>query len=301
MRQHKLPLCAADFLDWIPQQTQRFIQKYAMFDPHASILVAVSGGKDSLAIWDVLHRLGYQTEGLFINLGIEGKDGYSDRSQRYAQAFAEAHHLKFHVIEIAEEYGATIPEAADLTHRGRKKPCAVCGLTKRYVMNRFALEGGFDVLVTGHNLDDEAAVLFGNTLNWNAGYLARQSPVLDPKEHLVRKAKPFCRFYERETAAYAFLRGIDYIYDECPHAANAKSIYYKEVLNQLELDRPGAKLNFYLSFLRAKDDLVFPSLDADNQPPQRCQQCGQPTTAPGNCAFCRMWETVRTEINGKSS
>jgi uncharacterized protein (TIGR00269 family) len=106
---------------------------------------------------------------------------------------------------------------------------------------------------------------------------------------LARKAKPLCRFYEREMAAYALLRGIEYIYDECPHAVGAKSIYYKEILNRLEEDRPGAKLAFYLSFLHAKEEGLF-AKDSDQSAGElhACPTCGQPTSAPGECSFCRM-------------
>jgi len=141
-------------------------------------------------------------------------------------------------------------------------------------------------------------VLFGNTLNWQSGYLTRQSPVLEARDGLARKAKPLFRFYEREVAAYALLRGIDYIYEECPHAQGAKSIYYKELLNQLETDRPGAKLQFVLTFLKAKEQGLFAQSvgEQDNangngpQEPtlQTCPTCGQPTTSHGECAFCRM-------------
>ncbi len=44
MRQHKLALCRDHYLEWLPEQTQRFIEKYAMFGPQARLLVAVSGG-----------------------------------------------------------------------------------------------------------------------------------------------------------------------------------------------------------------------------------------------------------------
>jgi hypothetical protein len=58
-------------------------------------------------------------------------------------------------------------------------------------------------------------------------------------------------------AAYALLRGIDYIYEECPFAAGSTSIYYKEVLNRLESERPGSKLTFYLRFLEARAEGLF--------------------------------------------
>jgi uncharacterized protein (TIGR00269 family) len=296
MRQHKLALCGSHFLGWIPEQTQRFIDKYKMFGEDSRILVAVSGGKDSLALWDVLHQLGYQTTGLYIGLGINDNTDYSEISHRMAEKFAIENNLELILVDVADAEGATIPEASKLTERGKRKPCSVCGLTKRYLMNRAAQEGGYDVLVTGHNLDDEAAVLFGNTINWAVGYLARQGPVLEETaDGLVRKAKPFCRFYERETAAYALLREIDYIYEECPYAEGATSIYYKELLNQMEEVRPGMKLSFYLSFLRAKKSGLFvhESTLAKSEL-ANCHTCGQPTTAPDQCAYCRTWEKVRS-------
>lgn len=296
MRQHKLALCKDHYLEWIPEQTQRFIEKYHMFDHGDKILVAVSGGKDSLSLWDILWGLGYHADGLYIGLGIDGGVNYSQESHRLAQKFADERGLKLRVVDIAGEYGNTIPEIAQRTTRGHDKPCSVCGLTKRHVMNRIARDEGYSVLVTGHNLDDEAAVLFGNTLNWAVGYLMRQGPVLEANQlGLARKAKPLCRFYEREMAAYALLREIEYIYDECPHAVGAKSLYYKEILNRMEEDRPGAKLTFYLSFLQAKEAGLF-SAERD-QPAEgmhTCPSCGQPTTSPGECTFCRMMAKIRT-------
>jgi tRNA-5-methyluridine54 2-sulfurtransferase len=290
MRQHKLALCKIHFLDWIPEQVQRFIRKYAMFHKEDRILVAVSGGKDSLSLWDVLQRLGYQADGLYIGLGIQAGKQYSDQSQRCAEKFAEEHGLSLRVVSIPQEYSETIPEMAERTHRGRYKPCSVCGIAKRHIMNRVALEKGYQVLVTGHNLDDEAAALFGNTINWIPGYLARQWPVLEAdKPGLVRKAKPLCRLYEKEMAAYALLSGIEYVYDECPYSAGSTTIYYKELLNKLEADRPGAKLNFYLTFLEAKKNGLFaPQADPDLERLHACPTCGQPTSAPGDCTFCRM-------------
>lgn len=293
MRQHKLALCQEHFLEWLPEQTERMIEKYKMFTHEDKILVAVSGGKDSLSLWDILHRLGYQVDGLYIGLGIE--QDYSDESRRLSEQFAAERGLKLNVIEIESTYGATIPELAEISNRGHGKPCSVCGLSKRYIMNRAAHDGDYTVLVTGHNLDDEVAVLMQNTLNWAGGYLARQAPVLEAsRPGLARKAKPLCRFYEREMAAYAILRGIDYIYEECPHALGSTTLWYKEILNNMEEKRPGVKLQFYISFLQAKAEGLFAQqADAGAAELHPCDKCGQPTSAPGECSFCRMWDKVR--------
>jgi len=293
MRQHKLALCKEHFLAWIPEQTERFIRKYRMFTREEKILVAVSGGKDSLSLWDILARLGYEADGLYIALGIEGENGYSAESRKRAEDFAAARNLRLRIVDIPKEYGRSIPELAALTRRGQGKPCSVCGLVKRHEMNRIARDYGYRVLATGHNLDDEAAVLFQNTLRWQTGYLARQAPVLEATHPgLVRKVKPFCRFYEREVAAYAIVRGIEYQYEECPFSVGATTIYYKELLNELEKESPGSKFQFYTQFIAARRKGLISFHELEGEVILRpCRVCGQPTTAGEICAFCRMWVT----------
>ena len=295
MRHHKLSLCREHFLEWIPAQVQRFIEKYEMFTPQERVLVAVSGGKDSLSLWDILWRLGYNSDGIYINLGIDGGIGYSAESRRLTEGFAAERSLFLHIVDLGEEYRKTIPELSELTRRGKQKPCSICGLMKRHVINRIAQDGSYNVLVTGHNLDDETATMLGNTLNWITGYLIRQSPVLEAsRSGLVRKAKPLCRIYERDMAAYALLRGIEYIQDECPYSEGSNSIFYKDLLNQLEAKKPGAKTNFYTAFLQAKKNGMFTAKSDpgyDNLHP--CPTCGQPTSSPDNCTFCRIISMVQ--------
>jgi uncharacterized protein (TIGR00269 family) len=287
-----LRLCADHFVEWLVAMTQRTIDTYGMFAPTDKVLVAVSGGKDSLSLWDVLFELGYQAHGLYIGLGIDEKIGYSDQSLDMCRRFVADRHpgAVLHVVDLASEYGLTIPALARTRQRGRGKPCAVCGLVKRHIMNRVARDGGFVAIATGHNLDDEAAVLMQNTLHWQTGYLVRQAPVLEERDGLARKVKPFVRIYEREAAAYALVRGIEYIYDECPFAKGSTTNFYKELLNQLELNSPGAKQQFYLQFLRVRDKGLLTFAGAEKAEMHPCRQCGQPTTAGELCAFCRLWE-----------
>jgi uncharacterized protein (TIGR00269 family) len=297
MRQHKLALCDVHYPEWFVAQIQRAIKKYRMFAPDDHVLVAVSGGKDSLSLWDVLLRLDYRADGLYVDLGIEGGVSYSAASREKAEQFASQRpdtHLT--VVDLKAEYGERLPEVAQRVRRGRDKPCSVCGLIKRHVMNRVTRDGGYDVLATGHNLDDEVAVLFGNVLHWQTGYIARQAPVLPAsRDGLARKVKPLCRFYERETAAYALITGIDYIYDECPYAVGATSLRYKSILNHMEEEAPGTKLHFYLGFVRARKEGFFCER-AGEVKLRPCSNCGQPTSAPGLCAFCRLWDRTTEMI-----
>ena len=72
IRRHNAAFCRPCFIRHVQEQVKRAIEKHDMFGPEDRVLVAVSGGKDSLALWDVLLDLGYQEGGLYLGLGIGG-------------------------------------------------------------------------------------------------------------------------------------------------------------------------------------------------------------------------------------
>jgi tRNA-5-methyluridine54 2-sulfurtransferase len=287
LRRHNAAFCAPDFVEFFRNQVREAIRRYRMFERDEPILVAVSGGKDSLALWDVLIDEGYRTTGLYLDLGIFD---YSVESRSKCEAFAAARGVPLLVRRVADEVGAPVPVIKQVT---RRPPCSGCGLSKRYLMNRVALDEGMPVVATGHNLDDEAATLFGSVMHWRTEALPRQSPAL-PSTHpkLVRRVKPLFRLSERETAAYAFVRKIDYIVEECPFAVGATSIAHKEALNRMEDASPGAKHNFLFGFLdRAR--AAFEQVE--NVTLNECARCGQVTTGT-LCAFCKLADQVKRSV-----
>jgi uncharacterized protein (TIGR00269 family) len=288
LRRHNAAFCPPHFVEFFRKQVAEAVHRHRMFGREEKILVAVSGGKDSLALWDVLIEEGYRTAGLYLDLGIFD---YSKESRARCEAFAAARGQTLHVERVAEAVGAPIPVVQQAT---RRPTCSACGLSKRYLMNRAALEHGYAVVATGHNLDDEAATLFGSVMHWQTDALPRQAPAL-PSTHpkLVRRVKPLYRLSELETAAYAFLRGIDYIVEECPFAKGATSIAHKEVLNRLEEASPGAKHNFLFGFL----ERARPAFErAEDVVLQECTSCGQVTTG-AICAFCKLADLVKRRMS----
>jgi uncharacterized protein (TIGR00269 family) len=267
----------------------RAIRHDRMFGHDDRILVAVSGGKDSLALWDLLLDLGYQADGLYLGLGI---GGYSSRSHVVCQEFAATRGATLVSVDVAEEAGFTIPQAAATK---RRPACAICGLSKRHLFNDTARKHGYDVVATGHNLDDEVAVLLGNVLRWETDYLARQSPVLEATHpSLVKKVKPLYRVAERETAAYCVLKGIDYVVEECPLVEGNTQMKYKGLLDALEAAAPGTKHNFLFGFLEKGRD-HFPG---DGVPLNECAECGSAT--PGEvCAFCKSKQVIALSIGSR--
>jgi len=309
---HHAAFCPECFFVFFKRQVREGIRRHRLLSPRDRVLVCVSGGKDSLVLWDVLMDMGYETEGLYVDLGIEG---YSDRSREKVIAYAEARGKQPIIVELAKE-GIPIPEAARYT---RMQECSICGTVKRYFFNRIAKEGGFSVVATGHNLDDESARLLGNLVHWQREHLARQHPHLPASaEGLVKKVKPLWRVSELETAAYGFLKEIDYLIEECPMSERATSLVYKEALSHIEERMPGSRIVFYQGFLdkanplrtqewKAADASPLPANtliddDADctsdgpengaEKIPYSCASCGAMTYAE-TCAYCRLKELIR--------
>jgi tRNA-5-methyluridine54 2-sulfurtransferase len=280
---HNANFCAEHLVKLCRDQVVKAIADHAMLEPGERVLVAVSGGKDSLAVWDLLVDLGYEAEGLYLGLGI---GDYSEASAAAARAFAIERGLALREVSLRDDHGYDVPTAAAVT---RRVPCSSCGLSKRHLFDAAAVEGGFAVVATGHNLDDEAAVLLGNALRWDLDYLARQLPALPARDGFPRKVKPLVRLTERETAAYCLVRGIDYVVDECPMAAGNKHLGYKAALNGIEERSPGTKAAFYLGFLDRMAPLLAGHAAAEREVLGSCRTCGAPTTGEV-CAFCRLVE-----------
>lgn len=282
LRAYNASFCEDHFISFFENRVKKTIVKYKLFEEGDKILVAVSGGKDSLTLWQVLKRLNYEADGLYIDLGI---GDYSELSLRKAGAFAEKLRSRLYVFSLTDTFGKGI---FDISKILRRTTCSACGAIKRYVMNRTCIEKGYGVICTGHNLDDEASSLLGNLLYWRGEYLWKKGLLLESREgHLAKKVKPLFLISEKETTAYAIISQIDYVYDECPYSKGAKTLMYKEILNRLEFESPGTKLGFVKGYLRH-----FRGIREDEKDRLKyCRICGYPSHGE-RCLFCSLKEKL---------
>jgi uncharacterized protein (TIGR00269 family) len=272
--------CQEHFIEYFLRQVARAIKKYKMLAGGQQVLVAVSGGKDSMALWDALLSLGYRADGLHVDLGI---GEYSEGSRLICERFAANRGARLYVLSLVDTYGSNMQE---IVRRTRRVSCSVCGTVKRYLMNLVVQQKGYRVVATGHNLDDETAALLGNLFGWQEGYLARQYPHL-PSTHarLPARVKPLVRLGEMETELYCRLKGIEFLADDCPLARGATSLAYKELINSLEEKMPGTKQRFLFGFWdRGRRSFIDTPVELKG-----CSLCGQPTTAD-TCLFCRLMQ-----------
>ncbi|MFN3692331.1 MAG: TIGR00269 family protein [Fervidobacterium sp.] len=284
LRAHNIAFCKEHFIEFFEKRVQRAIDKFKMFSRDDRILVALSSGKDSSAVLYALKRLGYNVEGLFLRMGK-----HTNAAERIIREVGNFTGVKVNIYDTTKHFLGL--GTGDIAKIVKRPVCSICGIVRRYWMNRYALENGFDVLVTGHNMDDEATFLFGNILNWQVDYFERQWPVLEKThEKFVRKAKPLIYATERETYTYVYLNNIPFMEQKCPFSKDAVSANYKKHLNAIEFEHPGTKHRLLFGYF----EKLKPLIESDYRVNLReCSKCGFPTTEE-KCQYCRLEERVNS-------
>lgn len=244
----KPSLCQEHFDTFILNQVQETIDTYELFTKEQTVCVGVSGGKDSLALIDILTRLGYQVEGLFINEGIAN---YREYSIEDLDKYLEKNNLFVRRVSFEEEAGFSL----DTVMKTKKyHACTVCGTLRRDLLNKYANE--YEVIATGHNMDDEAQTVLMNLARGNTSLFMRTGPKTLDNKAFTPRVKPLYFVSEKHILTYCVLHHIKTDFSECPYAYNAYRMYMTEVLNSYEEHHPGTKKNILHTYLSLRENFA---------------------------------------------
>ncbi|MGQ9478906.1 MAG: TIGR00269 family protein [Thermoproteota archaeon] len=286
-------LCSKHFKKYFEAKVMRTIRKYGLLQYGEKVLVACSGGKDSTALLYFLWKLVNNKHGTLAAIAVdEGIRGYRDVKLNRLKGFCEERNIPLYVYSFKEQYGFTLDEAVRISRENdlKIKPCYVCGVLRRNLVNSVARRMGFSKVATGHNLDDEAQTIMMNYLRGNPSLLARLGPKTGvvSDEGLVQRVKPFYFCTEKEDTIYAMLNGIEVDFVECLYHVENYRLEVRDFLNRLESTVPGVKHSIVNNFLR-----ILPMLKREfsSSKINRCELCGNPT-AGKTCRTCM----IRMEI-----
>lgn len=281
-------LCRDHFIDYYERRVKLTIEKYNLIKPGDRVAVAVSGGKDSLTLLYLLHSyskdIGYDLFALAIDEGIKG---YSDLRMKTLSNNAKKIGVVLYVVSFKEEIGISLDEATELLKKKgfEYKPCTVCGVFRRYLMNKVARELGATKLATGHNLDDETQVFIMNALRGALPNIIREGLVTEYAVHnkMVPRIKPLYFVPEKETLIYSKLKGLDvFIETECPYVIYSIRHSLRHWLNRLEWEKPYTKYR-----VMATKELILSILrdEGKRERISTCRVCGEPSSTD-MCKTC---------------
>lgn len=279
-------LCKDCFLRSIEDQVQGNITKYDMLRPNDRIAVAVSGGKDSVSLLHILHRIEKRfPRAQLIAISVdEGIRGYREEALKIAHENCRRLGVEHVTVSFDELYGESLDSIIRRSRsHGKLTPCAYCGVLRRKALNTTARETGSNKLATAHNLDDEVQTMLLNVVHGDPWRLARVEPVLT-SEHLklVSRVKPLFSVPEVETALYAYLMEIRFQTVPCPYVSESLRNDIRTVLNGLEVKHPGMKLTVLRSFERIRSALKE---KIEGVQLRECEVCGE-LTVGSLCRSC---------------
>ena len=272
--------CSRCFSESIMRKTARTISKYGMVQNDDLVAVAVSGGKDSLALLQIMHEMesthNFRIHAVTVDEGIPG---YRDEALEIVEDFCRNLGVKHTVYSYKNLFEITLDEALELRGSAKTSSCSICGTLRRRAIDAAAQDIGADVVATGHNLDDVLQTFVINMLSGDAERIGWMDP--EAQSARPRRIKPFCEIYESEIVFYAFTNNLPFQSEPCPHMNEGIRTEIREFLNSLEAGHSGVKNSMYRSVLNVSRIMR----GVGSKQKITCQKCGSPCTGTV-CSVC---------------
>ena len=267
-------LCKGHFVKYFESKVLKTIRKFELIGKEENLGVALSGGKDSLTVLNILNKLSNPNVKLSAILIDEGIKGYREKTIIDAKEFCSSTEIDLKIFSYKEEFGYTLDEILKILN---VRPCTVCGIFRRYLLNKKSRELGFTKLVTGHNLDDECQSIMMNQFKNNLKDSAKLGPIngIVSDSKFVPRIKPLYLCSENEVATYAYINKLMREFNECPNMPLSQRSNVRDMLNDMENQYSGTKYGIINSFLEMlpslKSRFKFGALES-------CKECSEPSS-----------------------
>ncbi|TRM76239.1 TIGR00269 family protein [Sulfolobus sp. E5] len=284
-------LCKQCFIDDVKNRIKIEAEKQGLLKA-GKVLLAVSGGKDSLVLADALSSFINPSNLIAFNIN-EGIHNYNREDQtKKLEKYLTDLGIELITTSFKKEVGFTLDEMVIASkNKGLKvSACTFCGGFRRKLINEAGLNVNADYVATGHNLDDEVQTIIINLIRGDLLRLVRLGDKpLKVSNKFVTRVKPLRKIYEWETTMYAYSRGFEFQEVECPHISERPTLRAKvrELLYLLEEKLPGSLLKILVEFDEISARIKKNYTTIGELP--NCIICGEPTT-PGRkiCKNCEL-------------
>lgn len=234
-------------LDKTEQKIQRLFSRgcveYGLLEDGDRVLIALSGGKDSL---ELVRMLGRQARIHKPSIKVEAAHVIMDNipyetDRSYITRFCEEQGIKLHILHSSFEL-----------KEGSKKPeCFLCSWNRRKALFDFAQKNDFNKIALGHHQDDILITLLMNMTF--EGSIQTMPPLLKMDNFPVTIIRPLCLVPESLIQEVAENLGFTKQKTKCPYEKATRRQDMTEVFRTLERLNPEARYSLWRSLSNIKD------------------------------------------------
>jgi len=263
-----IKLCEKCFFRYIERKVKKTIRKYKLIENKDKKLgVAVSGGKDSMVLIDLIHKIIAKRKypKLLAVIIDEGVKGCSDYNVKLVKEYCKKNKIELKVFKFENKL------TTDKIAKKTENACQTCAILKRQMLNKIAKKLKVDKIATGHNLDDEAQTILMNQFKRKMDVSARLGPIsgIVRSKHFVPRIKPLYFINEDEIRMYIKLKGFKVLKRRCPYSVQSHRDDVRALLDSFEEKHPGTKNSIVNSFLE-----ILPILKKHYKSSKKINVCG---------------------------
>ena len=222
------------------------VVQYGLIEDGEKILVGLSGGKDSLALLELLalrSRI-YKPKFSVVAAHVVMKNISYESDMDYLRSYAESLGVPFICYETS----------FDPSTDTRKSPCFLCSWNRRKALFTVAKEQGCNKIALGHHMDDILETLLMNMTF--QGAFSTMPPKLVMRKFDMTIIRPMCLVHEADLLQMAAYRGYKKQIKNCPYEKDSNRSSIKEVFHTLEKLNPEARYSLWGSMSNIQSDLL---------------------------------------------
>lgn len=224
---------------------------HALLEPGDHVLVAISGGKDSYTLLDLLRQLQARAPFDFTFIAVNIDQGHPGYPRHVLEDYLVREGYPFEIIS-EDTYSIVkekVPEG--------KTYCSLCSRLRRGILYTTARRLKATKIALGHHRDDLTVTLMLNLLY--AGQIKSMPPKLlsDDGDNVV--IRPLCYSAEDDIAEYARLRQFPILpCDLCGSQDNLKRQRVKRLITELNAENPNVRGNLFAALGNVRSSHLMP-------------------------------------------
>ena len=234
-------------IEYVKNRVAKAVTDFNLISENDRVLLAISGGKDSLCLLENLAsfkkygRIKFHIEG--INIALDDMDYKIDNEK--IKAFADLHNIDLKIVNTS----------AGIEKRGSKSACFICSRHRRKIMFEYAVKNGFTKIAFGHHLDDAVETLLIN-MAYHAN-AASMPPLLELFDGEIKIIRPLILLTNKDTSEIAAIQNYPKLKKTCQFDDKTMRTTARDVVNKMQEIHPDMRMNLIKSFYNIDEKLIM--------------------------------------------